>query len=99
MIRVKDPRLHRITIAEHRFLLPEGSLVPEGVPLAGPSSSHQVAGTEGGKVESEEEVADLGTPEDEFGVFSQVNLSEDLSGNLGDLSLTKADLLSVGTSS
>ena len=25
MIRAKDPRLHRITVAEHGFLLPEGS--------------------------------------------------------------------------
>ena len=99
VIRVKDPRLHRITIAEHRFLLLEGSLVPEGVPLASPSSSRQVAETEGGKVESEEEVADLGPPEDEFGVFGQVNLSEDPSGDLGDPNLTEADLLLVGTSS
>ena len=67
--------------------------------MAGPSSSHQVAETEGGKVESEEEVADLGTPKDEFSVFGQVNLSEDPSGDLGDPNLTEADLLSVGTSS
>ena len=31
--------------------------------------------------------------EEEFGVFGQVDLSEDPSGNLGDPSLTKADLL------
>ena len=35
--------------------------------------------------------------EEEFGVFGQVDLSEDPSGNLGDPSLTEVDLL--GTSS
>ena len=69
MIRAKDPWLHKITIAEHEFLLPEGSPVPEGIPLAGPSSSHQATEAEGGRVESEEEVANLGPSEDEFGVF------------------------------
>ena len=70
-------------------MLPEGSLVPEGIPLVGPSSSHQAAEAEG----------DLGPPEEEFGVFDQVSLSEDPSGDLGDPGLTKADLLSVRTSS
>ena len=54
MIKAKDPRLHRITIVEHRFLLPEGSPVPEGVSLAGPSSSHQAVKVERERVESEE---------------------------------------------
>ena len=82
VIRAKDPWLHKITVAEHGFLLPEGSPIPEGVPLAGLSSSHQATKAEGGKVESEEEVTDLGPPEDEFGVFGQVNLSEYPSGDL-----------------
>ena len=60
VIRATDSRLHRITVVEHGFLLPEGSPVPEGVPLAGPSSSHQAAEAKGGRVESEEEVANLG---------------------------------------
>ena len=99
MIRAKDPRLHRITNTEHEFLLPEGSPVPEDAPLAGPSSSHQAVEVEGGRVESEEQVTELGQSKDEFGVFDQVNLSEDPSGDLGDLSLTEVDLLSIGTSS
>ena len=41
----------------------------------------------------------MGPSEEEFGVFNQVSLSEDPSGNLGDPDLTKADLLSIGTSS
>ena len=89
MMRAKDPRLHRITVAEHGFLLPKGSPVPEGVLLVGPSSSHQTAEAEG----------DLGPSEDEFGVFNPVSLSEDPSGDLGDPNLTEADLLSVRTSS
>ena len=60
VIRAKYPWLHRITITEHRFLLPEGSPVPKGTLLAGSSSSHQVAEVEGGKVESEEQVIELG---------------------------------------
>ena len=99
MIRAKDPRLHRITVAEHGFLLLEGSPVPEGVPLAGPSSSHQAAKAEGRRVENEEKVADLGPSEDEFVVFDQVNLSEDPSGDLGNPSLIEANPPLVGTSS
>ena len=99
VIRAKDPQLHRITVAKHRFLLPEGSPVLEGIPSVGPSSSHQAAEAEGGRVEIEGEVADLGPSEDEFGVFDQVNLSKDPSGDLGDPSLTEVDLLLVGTSS
>ena len=99
VIRAKDPHLHRITVAEHRFLLPEGSPVPEGAPLASPSSSNQAVEAEGGRVESEEQVTELGQSEDEFGVFDQVNLSKDPSSDLGDPSLTEADLLSIGSSS
>ena len=60
MIRAKDPRLHRITVAEHGFLLLEGSPVPKGATFVGSSSSHQAAEVEGGKVESEEQVTELG---------------------------------------
>ena len=48
--------------------------------LAGLSSSHQAAEAEGVKAESEEQVAKLDQSEDEFGVFDQVDLSEDLLG-------------------
>ena len=97
VIRAKDPRLYKITIVEQRFLLPEGPPIPEGSPLAGSSSSHQAVEAEGGKVESEEQVTELGQSEDEFGVFDQVNLFEDPSGELGDLSLTEADLLEASS--
>ena len=93
VIRAKDPRLHRITIAEHEFLLPEGPPIPKGASLAGFSSSHQAAKVEGGRVESEEQVTKLDQSEDEFGVFDLANLFEDPFGELGDLSLTEVDLL------
>ena len=84
MIRANDPWLQQITVAEHRFLLPEGSPVS-----VGSSSSHKATEAEG----------DLGPFEEEFGVFDQVSPPEDLSGDLGDPDLSEVDLLSVGTSS
>ena len=87
MIRANDPRLQKIAVVEHGFLIPEGSPFPEGIPLVGSSSSHQAAEAEG----------DLGLSEEEFGVFDQVSPSEDPSGDLGDSDLSEADLLSVGT--
>ena len=89
MIRANDPRLQKITVVEHRFLIPEGSPVPEGISLADSSSSHQAAEVEG----------DLGLSEEGFGVFDQASPSEDSSGDLGDPDLSEADLLLVGTSS
>ena len=92
VIRAKDPRLHRITIAEHGFLLPEASSAQRGVMLVGSSLSHQAAEVEEVRAESEEQVAELGQSEDEFGAFNQVDLSKDPSSDLGDPSLTEADL-------
>ena len=57
--------------------------------MASSSLSHQAAEAE----------SDLGLPEKGFSVFNQANPSEDPSGDLGDLDLSKADLLSAGTSS
>ena len=54
MIRAKDPRLHRITVAEHEFLLPEGSFAQRGAMLAGSFLSPQVAEAEGVRAKSEE---------------------------------------------
>ena len=97
VIRAKDPRLHRITVAEHDFLLLKGSSAQGGATLAGTSSSQQAAEAEEVEVEGEEQVAELGQSEDEFGVINQVDPSKDPSGDLGNPSLTEADL--QGTSS
>ena len=80
-------------------MLPEGSFAQRGAMLAGSSSSYQATEAEGGRVENEEQVVELGQSKDEFGVFDQVSLSEDPSGDLGDPNLTEADLLSTGTPS
>ena len=60
--------------------------------LAGSSSSQQAIEIEEVRAEGEEQVIELGQSEDEFGVFDQFDPSEDPFGNLGDPSLTEADL-------
>ena len=54
VIKAKDPQLQRITVAEHCFLLPEGSFTQRGVTLAGSSSSQQAAKIEEGGAEGKE---------------------------------------------
>ena len=63
----------------------------------GSSSSQQATEIEEGGEEGEEPVIELGQSEDEFGVFDQIDLSEDPFGDLGNPNLTEADL--QGTSS
>ena len=60
--------------------------------LAGSSLSQQAVEAEEVGVDGEDQVAELGQSEDKFGAFDQVDLSEDPSGDLGDPSLTEADL-------
>ena len=60
--------------------------------MAGSSSSYQATETEEVRAKGEEQVAELGQSEDEFGAFDQVDLSKDPSSDLGDPSLTKANL-------
>ena len=59
VISANNPRLPKIIVVEYGFLIFEGSPVPEGIPLAGSSPSHQTAEDEG----------DLGLSEEEFGAF------------------------------
>ena len=65
--------------------------------MASSFSSQQAAEAEKIGAKGEEQATEMGQSEDEFGVFDQVNPSEDPFGDLGDPSLTKADL--QGTSS
>ena len=85
VIKANDPRLQKITVAEHSFFLPEGF------------SAQQAAETEEGGAEGEEQVIELDQSKDEFGAFDQFDPSEDPSGDIGDPSLNEADL--QGTSS
>ena len=80
VIKAKDPRLQKITVAEHGFFFPEGS------------SSQQAAKTEERGVESEEQVIELDQSEDEFSAFDQFDPSKDPFGDLGNPSLTEVDL-------
>ena len=89
MIRANDPWLRRITVVEHGFLIPEGSPVLEGIPLAGSSSSHQAAEAESGS----------GLPEEGFDAFDQASSPADPVGDLGDPDLSEADFLLAGTAS
>ena len=60
--------------------------------MASSSSSQQAAKTEEVGVEGKEQVIELGQFEDELGVFDQFDPFEDPSGDLGDPSLTEANL-------
>ena len=80
VIKAKDLRLQKITVAEHSFFFP------------GRSSAQQAAETEEGRDEGEEQVIELNQSEDEFGAFDQLDLSEDPLGDIGDPNLAKEDL-------
>ena len=80
VIKAKDPRLQKITIAEHAFFLPEGS------------SAQQAAESEEGGAEGEEQVIELAQSEDEFGASDQFDPSEDPFGDIGDPNLAEEDL-------
>ena len=69
VIKAKDPRLHRITVAEQGFLLPEGSFAEGGATLASSSSSQQAVEAEEVGAEGKEQVVELGQSEDEFDAF------------------------------
>ena len=80
VIKAKDPRLQKITVAEHDFFLPEGS------------SAQQAAETEEGGAKGEEQGIELDQSEDEFGAFDQFDPSEGPFGDLGDPGLTEPNL-------
>nr|POE70372.1 hypothetical protein CFP56_52611 [Quercus suber] len=99
VIRVKDPQLQRITVTKDGFQFPKDPSAPEGITLAGPSSSHIFPEATEENLEKEEEVADFGPAEDDFDVFEQVHQSEDPSRDLGDPRLTEVDFLTSESSS
>ena len=80
VIKAKDPRLQKITVAEHGLFLPEGS------------STQQATKTKEGGAKGKEQVIELDQSEDEFGAFDQFDPSKDPSGDLCDPSLNEADL-------
>ena len=91
VIKVRDPRLHRINVVVEGFLLLKGASIPEGVPLVGSSSSRPVVEEKDKKAAKEEEVVQLGSFKDEFEVFNRAQSSEGPFGDLGDLNYTEVD--------
>ena len=85
VIKAKDLRLQKITVAKHSFFFPGGS------------SAQQAAETKEGRDEGEEQVIELDQSEDKFGAFEQLDPSEDPFGDIGDPNLSEADF--QGTSS
>ena len=86
MIRAKDPRLHRISVAYEGFVVPQGIPLPQYSPLTEPLpvASLAAAATSSPppppvfQVEEEEEVeqeeegfVDLTLPTDDYEVFNQ----------------------------
>ena len=86
MIRAKDPRFHRISVAYEGFIVPEGIPIPKGtsftqplfvgIPSVGASSSQPILLEEEEEKEKEEEehpegALALSDSSDEFEVFNQ----------------------------
>ena len=89
VISASRPRLPKITVIEIGFLISEVPSVPKSIPLVDLSPSHQAAEDEGKLNQSEEG----------FGIIDLVDQSEDLSGDIGDPTLSETELSLVGTSS
>lgn len=85
MIKAKDPRLHRISVAFEGFIVPEGVPIPKGTPFTQPlpvaaifvgASLSRFAiqevkeEKEGEEEEQEEEVVELPDSANEFEVFN-----------------------------
>ena len=98
VIKAKDHRLHRISVAYKGFLVPEGIPIPEGTPLTQPlfvatfsvgvSSSQPVLQEEEEEKEKEEEekspegIVDLSNSSDKFEVFDCLLSPESTSADL-----------------
>ena len=79
VIRARDPRLQRISVAFPGFIVPDGVPLPQGTPhteplfvatvSAGASSSQPALREEEKGEEEEEEVVQLSDSSEDFGVF------------------------------
>ena len=95
VIKAKDPRLHRISVAYEGFVVLEGIPLPENIPFtqslpvatlsAGiPSLSPILQENEEGKEEKEEQgFVDLTEPVDEFEAFNQPSSPNSLPEEMG----------------
>ena len=95
MIRAKDPRLHRISVAYEGFVVPKGIPLPTGTPLtqplpvatlsAGAPSPSPILqeGEEEEKEPEEESFVDLIESIDEFEVFNQPSPPKNVPDEMG----------------
>ena len=97
MIRAKDPRLHRISVAYEGFVVPQGIPLPryspltEPLPITGLAAAatsyppiYQVEEEEEEEVEREEEgFVDLTLPNDDYEVFNQSSPSLNVPEDMG----------------
>ena len=95
VIKAKDPRFYRISVAYEEFVVPKGIPIPEGTPFTQPffvatpsigASSSQFALQEEKEEEEEEEnpegIVTLLESSEEFEVFNQPPSSEDISTDI-----------------
>ena len=95
MIRAKDPRLHRISVAYEGFVVPEGILLPRYTPFTqplpvatfsagvpSPSPILQVEEEEE-KGQEEEGFVDLTESTDDFEVFNQLSPPKNVLEEMG----------------
>ena len=98
MIRAKDPRLHRISVAYEGFVVPQGIPLPQYSPLTEPLpvASLAAAATSSPppppvfQVEEEEEAeqeeegfVDLTLPTDDYEIFNQSSPSQNVPEDMG----------------
>ena len=95
MIRAKDPRLHKISVAYEGFVVPQGIPLPQYSPLTEPlpvanlavatiSSPPVFQVEEEEEVEQEEEgFVDLTLPTDDYEVFNQSSQSLTVPEDMG----------------
>ena len=91
VIKSNDPRLHIISVAYERFVVPEGIPIPEGTPFTQPlfvatpsigGASSQPILQEEEEEENSEGIVTLSKSSNEFEVFNQLPSSEDISANI-----------------
>ena len=98
VIKARDPRLHRISIAYEGFVVPEGIPIPEGTSLTQPlfiatpsveaSLSQPILEEEEEEEEKEEEekspegIVDLSDSSEDFEVFNQAPSPEGIPGDV-----------------
>ena len=97
MIRARDPRLHRISVAYEGFIVPEGIPLPQYIPRTEPLFVASVSATSSSlpllrekeikgrkkKEKSEEMVVAVSESSDDLGIFDQLTSPEEDPDEMG----------------